>query len=65
MDVEKVIDGVVAKFIGTKHERDVKRITPMVAGVNELEPEMKKLTDAQVAERAAALRAEVAERLEG
>ena len=65
MDVEKVIDTVVAKFIGTKHERDVKRITPMVASINELEPEMKKLTDAQIAERAAALRAEVQERLEG
>jgi preprotein translocase subunit SecA len=65
MDVEKVIDGVVAKFIGTKHERDVKRIQPLVAAVNELEPEMKKLTDAQIAERGAALRAEVSERLEG
>ncbi|MFZ0978534.1 MAG: preprotein translocase subunit SecA [Candidatus Acidiferrales bacterium] len=65
MDVERVIDSVVAKFIGTKHERDVKRITPMVAAINELEPEMKKLTDAQIAERAAALRAEVQERLEG
>ena len=65
MDVEKVIDGVVAKFIGTKHERDVKRITPTVVAINELEPEMKKLTDAQIAERAAALRAEVQERLEG
>ncbi len=65
MDVEKVIDSVVAKFIGTKHERDVKRITPTVVAVNELEPEMKKLTDAQISERAAALRAEVQERLEG
>ncbi len=65
MDVEKVIDSVVAKFIGTKHERDVKRITPTVVAVNELDPEMKKLTDAQIGERAAALRAEVQERLEG
>jgi preprotein translocase subunit SecA len=63
MDVEKVIDGVVAKFIGTKHERDVKRIQPVVGAMNVLEPEMKKLTDAQVAERAAALKAEVQERL--
>ncbi|HTZ99279.1 MAG TPA: preprotein translocase subunit SecA [Candidatus Aquilonibacter sp.] len=65
MDVEKVIDGIVARFIGTKHERDVKRITPMVAAVNELEPGMRKLTDAQIAERAAELRAEVKDRLEG
>ncbi|HTW22611.1 MAG TPA: preprotein translocase subunit SecA, partial [Candidatus Baltobacteraceae bacterium] len=59
----KVIDSVVAKFIGTKHERDVKRITPMVAAINELEPEMRKLTDEQIAERSAELRAEVKELL--
>jgi preprotein translocase subunit SecA len=63
MDVEKVIDGVVAKFIGTKHERDVKRITPVVNAINELEPEMKKLRDDQIAGRGAELRAEVRERL--
>ena len=28
MDVEKIIDSVVARFIGTKHERDVKKIQP-------------------------------------
>jgi preprotein translocase subunit SecA len=63
MDVERAIDSVVARFIGTKHERDVKRIQPLVASVNELEPEIKKLTDEQIAERALALRAEVQERL--
>jgi preprotein translocase subunit SecA len=65
MDIEKVINSVVARFIGTKHERDVKKIQPLVAAVNELEPEMKKLTDEQIAERGAVLRAEVSERLEG
>jgi len=45
MDVEKVIDSVVARFIGTKHERDVKRIQPFVEAVNELEPEIRKLSD--------------------
>jgi preprotein translocase subunit SecA len=65
MDVEKVIDGVVARFIGTRHERDIKKIQPLVDEINELEPEMKDLTDAQIAERGAALRREVAEGLEG
>ncbi len=37
MDVERLINGVVARFIGTKHERDVKAIQPMVAAINELE----------------------------
>ena len=46
MDVERIIDNVVARFIGTKHERDVKRIQPIVAAINALEPEMKQLSDA-------------------
>src|SRR6202522_2293553 len=65
MDVEKVINRVVARFIGTKHERDVKAIQPMVAAINELEPEMKKLSDAEITARTEALKAEVQGRLEG
>jgi len=65
MDIEKVVNKVVARFIGTKHERDVKRIQPLVVAINELEPEMKNLSDAQIGERTIALRAEVQERMEG
>jgi preprotein translocase subunit SecA len=65
MNVEKVIDNVVARFIGTKHERDVKRIQPLVEAVNALEPEMKALSDEELGARTLALKAEVQERLEG
>jgi preprotein translocase subunit SecA len=65
MDVEKVIDNVVARFIGTKHERDVKRVQPLVEQISALEPEMKQLRDEQLAARTAALKAEVQGRLEG
>jgi preprotein translocase subunit SecA len=65
MDVERVIDNVVARFIGTKHERDVKRIQPLVEQVNALEPEMKLLSDEQLGARTAALKSEVQARLEG
>ena len=65
MDVEKIINSVVARFIGTKHERDVKRIQPLVVAINALEPEMKNLSDAQIGERTIALRAEVQARMEG
>ena len=65
MDVEKFIDSVVARFIGTKHERDVKRVQPLVEAVNALEPEMKRFRDEQLAERTLALKAEVQARLEG
>jgi preprotein translocase subunit SecA len=65
MDVERIIDNVVARFIGTKHERDVKRIQPIVVEINALEPEMKQLSDAQLGARTLALKAEVQGRLEG
>src|SRR5579862_1561125 len=65
MDVEKVIDSVVATFIGTKHERDVKRIQPLVEAINELEPETQKLSDEQIGARTLELKSEVQGRLEG
>jgi preprotein translocase subunit SecA len=65
MSVERVIDSVVARFIGTKHERDVKRIQPLVEAINALEPEMKKLSDQELGARTLALRTQVQARLEG
>jgi preprotein translocase subunit SecA len=65
MNVESIIDSVVARFIGTKHERDIKRIQPLVAAINELEPETRKLTDEGLRARTPALKAEVQERLKG
>jgi preprotein translocase subunit SecA len=65
MDVEKFVDSIVSFFIGTKHERDIKKIQPLIAEINALEPEMKNLADADFPDRMAALRAEVQERTEG
>ena len=65
MDVEKFVDSIVSFFIGTKHERDIKKIKPLIAAMNELEPEMKNLADADFPARMAALREEVVQRLEG
>jgi preprotein translocase subunit SecA len=65
MEVDRLLDSVVARFIGTKHERDIKRIQPMVDAINELEPEMKKLSDAELSAETPKLRAEVQARLEG
>jgi preprotein translocase subunit SecA len=63
MDVEKIIDKVVARFIGTKHERDIKRIMPLVQAINALEPEMQPLSDEQLAAHTPRLKAQVAERM--
>jgi len=65
MRVEEVFDRVVARFIGTKHERDIKRIMPLVQAINVLEPEMQRLSDEQMRERTAQLKLQVTEALEG
>ena len=36
---------LVSKIVGTKNERELKRIQPMVAAINELEPKLKVLSD--------------------
>src|SRR3981081_592901 len=59
MDPAQVLDRVVARFIGTKHERDVKKLQPSVAAINEHEAEIKALSDDQLKARFQALRAQV------
>ena len=63
MQVENLFHIVVAKFIGTKHEREVKVIQPLVDAINVLAPEMETLTDEQLLAKTAELRAGVQERL--
>jgi preprotein translocase subunit SecA len=63
MEVAQVLDRVVARFIGTKHERDIKKLQPAVAAIGALEPEMQALSDEQLKERFAALRTQVQEQL--
>src|SRR5271157_1654373 len=40
-----MIDQILSLFFGTKHERDIKRLVPLVQKINSLEPGMKKLTN--------------------
>jgi preprotein translocase subunit SecA len=63
MRVEDIFNRVAAKFIGTKHERDIKRIMPLVEQINALEPEMQRLADADLPARMAARKAQVSEAL--
>jgi preprotein translocase subunit SecA len=63
MRVDTMIDRVVARFIGTKHERDVKQIQPLVNAINALAPEYEQLSDAQLLEKSAQLRTQVKDRL--
>ena len=63
MRVDTMIDRVVARFIGTKHERDLKVIQPQVIAINALAPEFEKLSDAELLEKTVQLRAQVQGRL--
>ena len=63
MRVDSLIDQVVAKFIGTKHERDLKVIQPLVTAINALAPEFEKLSDAELLDKTAQLRTQVQGRL--
>jgi preprotein translocase subunit SecA len=63
MRIEDMVDRVVSRFIGTKHERDIKRLAPKVATINELAGESERLTDAEIREKSAQLKAQVTDRL--
>jgi len=41
-----MIDVLLKKIFGTKHERDVKRMMPVVDSINALEPSLRSLDDA-------------------
>ncbi len=55
-----MIDQALAKIFGTKNEREVKRIRPIVAAINELEPGMQQLSDAELAQKTVEFKQRVA-----
>ena len=64
MEAAQILDRVVARFIGTKHERDIKRIQPTIAAINAREAEVQALTDADLKARYQELKAQVQKELE-
>jgi preprotein translocase subunit SecA len=59
MEFDRIIDTFIARFIGTKHERDVKRISPLIVEINALEPQMKALSDAEMMAKTIEMKAQV------
>ncbi len=51
---------LVSKIVGTKNERELKRIQPMVAAINELEPAMKTLSDDDLRKKTAEFKERIA-----
>ncbi|PYM20849.1 MAG: preprotein translocase subunit SecA [Candidatus Rokuibacteriota bacterium] len=56
-----MISVILRAVFGTKHERDVKRMMPVVQQINALEPEMQRLDDAGLAAKTDELRKRVAD----
>ena len=47
-DSFKFMIGLIKKLIGTKNEREIKRIRPVVDQINSFEPQYEKLTNAEL-----------------
>ncbi len=47
-----MIEFVLRKLLGSKHDRDIRRLRPIVAAVTPLEPELSRLQDADLRRRA-------------
>jgi len=52
---------VIAALFGTKNEREIKAMAPLVAAINELEPRMMELSDEELAGQTAVFRQQLAE----
>jgi preprotein translocase subunit SecA len=55
-----IVDTLLAKVFGTQNERELKKLTPAVARINELEPSIQALSDEDLRARTPQLRERVA-----
>src|ERR1051326_6773872 len=46
-----MLDTILAKVFGTKNEREIKSMRPMIAAIGDLEPDMQQLSDAELAQK--------------
>ncbi|HQU34268.1 MAG TPA: hypothetical protein PLB88_08130, partial [Thermoanaerobaculaceae bacterium] len=58
-----VVEKVIELFVGSTHEREVKRLTPRVAEINAKEAEVQALSDDALRVRATAIRDDIQSRL--
>jgi len=58
-----LINKLMTKVFGTSHEREMKRLAPLVERINALEPEMQKLSDEQLRAKTDEFKQRIHERL--
>ncbi len=56
-----MLNKILAKVIGSKNEREIKKLQPLVAAINALEPEIKALSDSQLQDKTPAFRERVSQ----
>src|SRR5579871_5305539 len=56
-----MIDTVLAKVFGTKHDREVKAMRPILAAIGDMEPQLKALSDAELAAQTVTFREQFAQ----
>src|SRR5579863_6133544 len=56
-----MIDAVLAKIFGTRNEREIKRLLPTIAAINELEPSLRDLSDIDLAAKTIEFKERVAQ----
>jgi len=56
-----MLDATLAKIFGTKNEREIKKIRPQVAAINDLEPQVQALSDAELAAKTVEFRQRLAD----
>ncbi len=54
-------DTTMAKIFGTRHEREVKKMRPLIAAINEMEPQMQALSDQELAAQTVTFKEQIAQ----
>jgi preprotein translocase subunit SecA len=55
-----MLNRALSKVFGSQHERDIKRVQPLVDAINELEPQIERLSDAELKAKTPEFREQIA-----
>jgi preprotein translocase subunit SecA len=55
------VDTILAKIFGTKHEREVKAMRPIIAAINDMEPRLQELSDQDLAAQTIRFKEQIAQ----
>jgi preprotein translocase subunit SecA len=56
-----MLDNVLAKIFGTKHERELKAMRPLIAAINDMEPQIRELSDLELGQQTVRFKEQIAQ----